>query len=94
MVAGWGGGAEFPVEDGVSGRAAATGEQFIQAVADLMSDSQSPHRMRLGAHESARHFTWDHVFEHQVCRAYEACMNGGATADRYPGLERLVAVEE
>ena len=88
------GGAKFLVEDGVSGRVAATSEEFIQVVTDLMSNSQLHHRMRLAACVRARQFTWDHVFEQQVCRAYEACMNGGEKADLAPRLERLVAVEE
>jgi glycosyltransferase involved in cell wall biosynthesis len=88
------GGAKFLVEDGVSGRVAATGEQFIQAVADLMSDSKMHHRMRLAAQVRAQQFTWDYVFEQQVCRAYRACMSAGARIDHTPQLGRLVAVEE
>jgi phosphatidylinositol alpha 1,6-mannosyltransferase len=88
------GGAKFLLEDGVSGRVAATGEEFIQAVADLMSNCQMHHRMRLAARVRARQFTWDYVFEQQVRRAYEACMSGGARVDRTPQLGRLVAVEE
>ena len=88
------GGAKFLVEDGVSGRVAASSEQFIRAVADLMSDCQMHHRMRLAARARARQFTWDHVFEQQVLRAYEACMSGGARIDQTAELGRLVAVEE
>jgi glycosyltransferase involved in cell wall biosynthesis len=88
------GGAKFLVEDGVSGRVAATSEQFIQAVADLMSDSKMHHRMRLAAQVRAQQFTWDYVFEQQVCRAYRACMSAGARIDHTPQLGRLVAVEE
>jgi glycosyltransferase involved in cell wall biosynthesis len=89
-----GGGAKFLVEDGVSGRVAATGDEFIQAVTDVMTNSRIHRRMRLAARERARQFTWDGVFERQVRGAYEACMSAGAKPDHNPRLDRLVAVEE
>lgn len=79
-----GGGAKFLVEDGVSGRVAATSEEFIQAVADLIGDPETHHRMRLAARERAQQFSWDHVFEQQVCRAYQACSVPAAAMEPAP----------
>ncbi len=64
------GGPKFIIEEGVTGYAAASDEEFIQRVTELMTDPELHNRMSAAARTLACRSSWDAVFD-GIYAAYE-----------------------
>lgn len=69
------GGPKFLVQDHLTGRIAATDQEFIEAVDQLIRDPEHRRRMSMAARQYACEQSWDAVFE-KVYDAYRICVDG------------------
>ena len=67
------GGPRFVIDDGVTGFAAATDEEFIARVLALADDAQLRQRMAAAAREATAHRTWDDVMASVYGSYREVC---------------------
>ena len=72
------GGPKFVIDDGITGFAAATDEEFIARVANLMEDAQLRQRMAAAARAATARRTWDDVMSNVYGYYRELCESAAA----------------
>ena len=77
------GGPKFIIEDGVTGYAADSDEEFIRRVTEIMTDPEMHERMRIAARALACHSSWDTVFD-DVYAGYEFALQNASHRAQTP----------